>query len=225
MFTVYNKKKNRGDVKYLRQFENLTDSSLSDDDIFTLYLTIISKGEYDSYLYMLKKRNFVSISLLEYALVYGRYDILEHILQDDNYIDAINNKDYDPFKLDNCNPDITNDIYDGSYWSNDEHERHILNCLDHEMCFQLLEKFNKKIDKTNILKWIKLSNGQTRYYGGTYFPGFDVLVKALFNNTENPEKPTISLVLSELKNIVSSNILLKIIMKNFNAEEIIEKLM
>jgi hypothetical protein len=217
MFTTYNKKKNRKQ-QYTDVFENL--DNLSNDEIFTLYLTTISSGEYDFFLFLLKKRYFISISFLEYALIYGRYDILEHILKDDKYIDALNQNEYNPFNLNHCIPNITNDIYDGSYWSNDEHERHILNCLNHEMCFQLLEKFNKKLDKTNIIKWVNLSNGQIKYYGGTYFPQFDVLLKELFK-----KEITISLVLSELKDVISNNILLKMIIKMFKTEEIIEKLM
>lgn len=192
---------------------------LNEDESINIYVKIICLGETECYFSLLEKRKITNERFLEAALVYGRYDILKHMLTDDFYINLLNSKIYDPYLLKNHDPCVTDDIYNGSWWSNDEYERSIVNKrgINHKICFDLLKKYNKQLDKDNILIWIELSNGQIKYYGGTYFPNFKILLTELLGE----KFLSVINVTREFRGKIKNELLLKILTNIFNADEIL----
>jgi len=210
-------RKNKGNINEL--FEEL--ETLNEEQLITLYIKIISRGETEIYKEIYIKRPLCDKELLEYALVYGRYNILEIMLEDNSNIIT---HDYDPFLFENCDPDVTSDINDNSWWSNDEHERYIINKkgINHAKCFEILKQYGKKIDITNVKKWLNLSNNQVKYWSGNYFPLLnDITIELIKNNGIVLNIPN---VINLLENIIDYNLLLKIIKTTFKAQEIIEQL-
>lgn len=161
-----------------------------------------------------------SISYLEYALAYGRINILKDLTQDDFYIETLKKDNYNPFDLVNCDINIASDVHENSWWGNDEHERMIVNKInDHEACFQLLEtQFNKYLSLDNFETWNILTFYDI-YYNGKYFPTQQFLVEKILKQ-ENKDM-SIKNVIEVFKNIMSNKPLLKIITKLFSADEII----
>jgi len=162
-----------------------------------------------------------NIEYIEYSLVYGRYKSLEFLLNKKFYQDELNKDNYNPFDLNNCDPDVSNDINNGSWWGNDEWERRIKNkkTINHEKCFEILKKYNKGLDMNNFLKWYKLFNS-CRYYNGSYFADVNLLVKEIFEK----EELNISNFIKKFESLLDTEILIKIITKIFKSEEILNKL-
>ena len=158
-------------------------------------------------------------SFLEYAIVYGRYNILFHMLKDDFYINLLKDEDYNPLDF-SCAIDITRDIYENSYWGNDEPERAIINRknIKHRECFDLLKTFNKKLTKNTFEKWYSLYMN-FQYYSGSYFPTVDFLINELYE-----EKPTMHEFIEDFENLLSEKKMVKIIFQIYSPIEIINKL-
>jgi hypothetical protein len=194
--------------------------NLDEENLINLYLKTIAKGEIDAYIYILEQKTIKRTYLLEQALVYGRYEILENMLDDNDYKKELQTI-YDPFILEHCDPDVTDDIYDGSWWSNDEHERPLINKRDinHKKCFEMLKKFNKKLVTDNCIKWMHISNNQVKYFGGCYFSSYKILIEEIFN-----EKPTIVDVIHLLIDDFSAKFIIKVLCEIFSSEEILSKL-
>lgn len=190
------------------------------DKLRKLYLITIAKGEVTNYIELINTRNIKANYLFEQALVYGRYQILEHMLQDEKYKIYLKN-DYDPFLLECCDPDVTNDVYNGSWWSNDEHERAIVNKkgIDHKKCFEMLKPFGKKLSCENFLKWLNISCNQIKYYGGCYFAKYKVMFDEIFDN--NYDIKDIVLLLQEL---FPATFILDIVCDIFPADILIKKM-
>ena len=158
-------------------------------------------------------------SFLEYAIVYGRYNILFHMLKDVFYINLLKDEDYNPLDF-SCAIDITRDIYENSYWGNDEPERSIINRknIKHRECFDLLKTFNKKLTKNTFEKWYSLYMN-FQYYSGSYFATVDFLMNELYE-----EKPTMHEFIADFENLLSEKKMVKIIFQIYSPIEIINKL-
>lgn len=215
---MFRKKHNSANDIY-NLFENL--EIINEEQLKNLYIKIISKGEEQTYKEVYNKRPLYDKELLEYALAYGRSNILEHILNQCNIL----TNDYDPFMLENCEPDITSDVYDNSWWSNDEYERSIVNKkgINHSKCFELLKQYGKQIDVSSVKEWLVLSNSQIKYYNGTYFPLLKDIISELLKNKKIEINITNVINVMESVN-VDVNLLLKIIINTFKEQEIIEQL-
>jgi len=170
--------------------------------------SVICKGFYEEYQHYFKDQvQPPSISYLEYALAYGRINILKELIQDEFYTETLKKDNYNPLDLLNCDINVSSDVHDNSWWGNDEHERMIRNTPnDHEACFQLLEtQFNKSLSLDNFEAWNTLTFYDI-YYNGKYFPTQQFLVEKILKQ-ENKDM--------SIKNVI------KIITKLFSADEII----
>jgi hypothetical protein len=186
--------------------------------------SIICKGNYEEYTHYFKEQpQTPHISYLEYALVYGRIEILNDMVQDDFYINILKDSNYNPFDLSNCYIDVAIDVHDNSHWGNDEHERMVYNKSENEKCFNLMEeKFNKKFNSSNFDIWYSLSFYDI--YNNKYFPTLNFLVSKILNlhNKELTIKNVIDIFLNTM-NMTPKN-LLNLINKLFKPEEIISML-
>lgn len=186
---------------------------------------IICKGNYDDYTYHFKEQSQPpNISYLEYSLVYGRYEILNDIINNDFYKNILKDDNYNPFDLSNCNIDVTIDVHDKSYWGNDEHERVIYNESDHDKCFNVMEeKFNKKFNLSNFDVWYRLTSYDI--YNSKYFPTLHFLVSKILHlyNKELTIKNIID-IFSNTTNMKTRD-LLNLINKLFKPEEIISSML
>lgn len=162
----------RSTERLLEAFHNSI--CIGDDYYFTLILDTLNKRN--------EQINYKSY--LEYALVYGRHNILSLMLSDSNFQNILQS-DYDPYCLEDCEPAVYNDIFEGSWWGNDEHERSVVNRMDisHIECFNLLKPFGKQLTKSTIKKWIDVSYGQLRYFNGYYFCDLKKLINSIFQDT------------------------------------------
>jgi len=203
---------------YIKMLENI--KQIDEESALTTYLKTIAKGEINEYMYLLEQRPIKRTYLLEQALVYGRYHILENMITDNDYKKELETC-YDPFILEHCDPDVTDDIYDGSWWSNDEHERELINKkgIDHQKCFEIIKKFNKKLMSENCMKWLHLSNKQIKYFGGCYFASYKTLINEIFS-----QNPTIVDVIHLLIDDFSAKFIIKVLCEIFSSEEILSKL-
>lgn len=220
MFSNFRNKKRKINIEIFEIIENI--DLLNEDDLPNIYCQIISKGEEQIYDELFEKRPLSCKLFLEYAIVYGRFNILEKMLKQDCY-ESILSVQYNPYLLENCDPNVTADIYNNSWWSNDEHERYVVNSnsINHSKCFEIMKTYpcNKKsIDLISAKKWFELSCGQVKYYGGTYYPTFDVILSELLTEV------TILNAVNLLENIIEPKLLLKIITTSFKAEDIIQQL-
>jgi hypothetical protein len=163
-----------------------------------------------------------NIKYIEYALVYGRYESLEFLLQNSFFVEVLQKEDYNPFDLKNCEPDISKDINRGSWWGNDERERGVYNrtTIDHKKCFEILKKYNKFLNIKNFKKWFFLSNDCK--YNGSYFANISLLTNEIFQNDK--EELNISNFIKKFESILNHTSLIKSITKVFNHEEILKKL-
>ncbi len=202
----------------LDKFERIDE--LSVNELRNLYLQTIAKGCFKSYEFLSNTKSIKANYLLEQALVYGRFQILEHMLNQDSYKQLLK-MSYDPFLLENCNPDVANDINDGSWWSNDEHERRLVNKkkIDHKKCFELLKPYDKKLTINNYIKWLNLACNQLNYQDGTYFASYNILFDEIYDN-----KCTIRDLVDLLKELYPANFILKVLTKIFPAEILVKKL-
>lgn len=183
--------------------------------------SVICKGSDEEYQYYFKDQvQPPSISYLEYALAYGRINILKDLIQDEFYTETLKKDNYNPFDLLNCDINVASDVHDNSWWGNDEHERMIRNTPnDHQACFQLLEtQFRKHLSLDNFEAWNTLTFYDI-YYNGKYFPTQQFLVEQILKQ-ENKDM-SIKNVIEVFKNIMPNKHLLKIITKLFSADEII----
>lgn len=163
---------------YFRTTERLLEAfhnsvCVGDEYHFTLILDTLNKRN--------EQINYKSY--FEYALVYGRHNILSLMLSDSNFQNILQS-DYDPYCLEDCNPVVYNDVFEGSWWGNDEHERSVVNVMNisHMECFNLLKSFKKQLTKSNIKKWIDISYGQLRYFDGYYFCDLKQLINSIFQD-------------------------------------------
>ena len=158
--------------------------------------------------------------LLEYAIIYGRYNILFHMSKDDYYINLLQDDSYDPFNF-SCEVDVAKDVHDNTYWGNDERERSIVNKKNimHKQCFELLRSFNKKLKKKHFEKWYSLYTN-FKYYMGSYFPDLDILLNEMYNY----EKPSLTQFIQDFETRLSTKKLIKIIFEFYNPDELIKKL-
>jgi hypothetical protein len=158
--------------------------------------------------------------LLEYALVYGRYNILFHMSKDQYFIDLLNDEDYNPLDF-SVQIDLSRDMHDNSYWSNDEPERPIVNKrnINHKDCFELLKTFNKRFTKNIFEKWYSLSMNFT-YYTGSYFPSVEFLLQQLYEGTI----PEMKEFIEDFEGLISNKKIIKIIFKIYNPDNILNKL-
>lgn len=208
----------------IQNFENL-----SSEQIEYFYIRVISRGDLYFYKELLLKKSVEKSSLLEQAIAYGRFIILEQMLTQDYYKKLLLTN-YNPFLFDNCNPDVTSDIYDDEYWSNDEHERSLVNKrgIDHVKCFEMLYKYSKKLNSINCLKFFILSTNQLKYSNGIYFPSYQILInEILYNdNIEVNVKNTINFLqeIGQKDKQMNSKLMLKVVSNVFNTDDIIEKL-
>jgi hypothetical protein len=194
-----------------------------DDDLNKLrklYLKTIAKGEYENYINLVQTKSIKGNYLLEQALVYGRYKILQHMLNEENYKEYLNTI-YDPFLLECCDPNITKDVYNGSSWSNDEHEKDLMNKedIDHKKCFEILKEYNKKLKPENFLKWINIACNQIKYSGGFYFASYKLLFDELFDNNYNIDD-----IVYLLQELFPAKFILKVICEIFPPDLIIKKI-
>jgi hypothetical protein len=158
--------------------------------------------------------------LLEYAIVYGRYNILFHMLKDQYYIDILKDEDYNPLDF-SCEIDLSRDMHDKSFWSNDEPEREIVNKrnIKHKECFELLESFNKRFTKNIFEKWYSLSINFT-YYTGSYFPSVEILLKQFYEG----RTPEMKEFIEDFEGLISNKKIIKIIFRIYNPVDILNKL-
>lgn len=183
--------------------------------------SVICKGFDEEYQHYFKDQvQPPSISYLEYALAYGRINILKELIQDEFYTETLKKDNYNPLNLLNCDINVSSDVHDNSWWGNDEHERMVVNTPnDHEACFQLLKtQFNKSLSLDNFEAWNTLTFYDI-YYNGKYFPTQQFLVEKILKQ-ENKDM-SIKNVIEVFKNIMPNKPLLKIITKLFSADEII----
>jgi hypothetical protein len=183
--------------------------------------SVICKGFDEEYQHYFKNQvQYPNIYYLEYALAYGRINILKDLIQDEFYNNFLKKNNYNPFDLVNCNINVSSDVHDNSWWGNDEHERMIINTQnEHEACFQLLEtQFNKYLTLDNFEAWYGLTFCDI-YYNGKYFPTLKFIVEKILKK-ENKDM-SIKNVIDVFKNIMPNKPLLKIITKLFIADEII----
>lgn len=205
-----------------QDYESMIDKvkQIDEETAIEIYSKTIAKGYLDVYLYLLDQRPIKRCSLLEQALVYGRYKILENMLSDNDYKKELQTH-YDPFILEHCDPDVTDDIYNGSWWSNDERERPLINKqgINHKKCFEMLKKFDKVLISDNSIKWFNISYKQIKYFDGCYFASYKTLITEIFN-----EKPTIVDVIHLLIDDFSAKFIIKVLCEIFSSEEILSKL-
>jgi hypothetical protein len=183
--------------------------------------SVICKGFDEEYQHHFKDQlQPPNISYLEYALAYGRINILKDLIQDEFYTNFLKKDNYNPFDLLNCDINVASDVHGNSWWGNDEHERMIRKTQnDHKACFQLLEtQFNKFLTLHNFEAWNTLTFYDI-YYNGKYFPTIQLLVEKILKQ-ENKDM-SIKNVIDVFKNIMPNKPLLKIITKLFIADEII----
>jgi hypothetical protein len=183
--------------------------------------SVICKGEDDEYKYFFKEQTQTpNISYLEYALAYGRINILKDILQDEFYINFLKKENYNPFDLSNCDIYLSTDVHDNSWWGNDEHERMVRNTPnDHSACFNLLEtEYNKFMTLDNFEEWHSLTFYDI-YYRCKYYPELKFLVSRILRQKD--KDMSIKNVIEVFKNTMDNKPLLKIITKLFSADEII----
>lgn len=183
--------------------------------------SVICKGFDEEYQYYFKEQEqSPNISYLEYALAYGRINILKDLIQDEFYTNFLKKDNYNPFDLVNCDINVSSDVHDKSWWGNDEHERMIKPTPnDHDACFELLEtQFNKYLTLDNFEAWHTLTFYDIYY--GNYFPTLKVIIEKILK--QQNKDMSIKNVIYVFKNIMTNNnSLLKIITKLFRADEII----
>lgn len=192
-------------------------------DHYKIVKSSICKGELYDYIDYLEQFEIKdSLDFLEYALVYGRVDILTHMISKNFYSYALLDPNYNPFDLsNNISIDLVRDVHDGSYWGNDERDRMIVNRIgiNHELCFQLMEKFGKKLNLSNIEKWFVIEG---KYFTNTYFASPSLLIKYLFIN--DGTELTIKNVIQLIESFSMKFDILKILISVFKSQELIEQL-
>lgn len=199
------------------------DETHTDVDKYNFVKSIVCKGESaEDYSLVVKALNIKYVALLELALVYGRYNILEVMLEDE-YYSSLLTPDYNPFDLTNCKVNVSSDVNDGSHWGNDEHERSTVNYMGikHEKCFNLLEeKYNKRLNINNFMNWYSLRD-QDVYYRN-YFPKSKLLLEKIYKD----ETLTIKNVINNFESLFSETkrSLLKFIKEIFTEDEILKEL-
>lgn len=211
-----------GRRKIIKDYSNIENST--EEQRYNTLIQFICKGELEDYKYLDNIFNIQHVSFIEYALVYGRYNILEFILTKEFYKNELKNPEYNPFDINNCEINISNDVHDGSYWSNDEHERSIVNShlIKHEECFNILEKYGKTLNKEQFMSWYNLT-GDNIYYKGGYFPTEIFLINKLF--VQDKQELTIKSLITIFEPLFENKRqLVKIITKVFNSDQILDEL-
>ena len=141
-------------------------SELSEKRILQGIINIVCCGCVNNFIFVLPFSKNVIVSnirqLIEYAVVYGRINILNELEKFEECDRELSIEDYNPFELKNIDPCVYDDILDGHYWGNDEYERSVINKknINHYECFDFIKKRNRNISKTSFLEWISLSYNQ-----------------------------------------------------------------
>lgn len=207
-----------------KEVENI--DSITSERLFEAFHNCICIGDTEYYKLIYNAINKLGDidykKYLEYALVYGRYKILEQMLLDNKFVKILK-PDYDPFILEYCDPFVNDDIFEGSWWGNDEHERNVVNKLtiNHMECFNMLRVFGKQLTTTSIKKWIEISYDQVKYFNGTFFCDLKKLIDIFFDS--NIDTKSLILWLEEI-GITDFKQLLKILCIKLGHNVIIQTL-
>jgi hypothetical protein len=201
-------------------------SELSEEKILKGIINIVSCGYVDKFLFVLPTTKDIITKnirqLIEYALVYGRSNILNKLEKFEEFDKELSIEDYNPFDLKNIEPCVYDDILNGVYWGNDEHERCIINkaYINHYECFDFIKKRNKNMSKTSFLEWIDLSYYQQSYMNGLYYCDVKKMITYFYPDCcEN-----IHLLIELLEPIDDEKIVLKIIINIFGHKYVLSKL-
>lgn len=200
-------------------------SELSETRILQGIINIVSCGCIDNFIFVLPIAKDVIVDnirqLIEYAIVYGRINILNELEKIEEFNKELSIEDYNPFNLDNIEPYVYYDILNGVCWGNDEHERCIINkeYINHYECFNFIKKRNKNMSKTSFLEWISLSYYQQSYMNGLYYCDVKKLITYFY-----PDCCKNVNCLIELLESIDEKIVLKIIIKIFGHKYVLSKL-
>ena len=143
----------------------------------------------------------INLTLLTKIVYYGRYDVFKLLFFHIPYKILLILKESNPLDFRNTYIDYTDDIYGGSHWGNDEHERIIVGKKNHAKLIKLIlsigrEKNYLHICWTDEIKkhWVDIvieneKNSHT-YLDNEYFVSYNKLIKILelkfdFTNKES----------------------------------------
>jgi len=196
---------------------------ISPEKKYAITKTFVCAGEFNHYMECMEEFEIKdSLDFLEYALVYGRFNILNHMISREFYKNALADPTYNPFDLENIEDiDVRNDLHNGSYWGNDERERAIRNSrgINHKLAIECIEKFEKKLNHSNIQNWLSI---ETSYFPNTYFASPSLLIRNLFQSSGI--ELTIKNVIEFVESLELKLNIFKILKSIFKKEELIEQL-